>query len=64
MKKINRFELIKKLIQKEYKKKRPNATEMLAVIRKYDLMLHRSDGKRRSREVMTKAVAKAFKSLR
>ena len=62
--KISRMELIKKLIQKEYKKKRPNANEMLKVIRKYDLMLHRSDGKRRSREVMTKAVAKAYKSLR
>ena len=64
MKKINRFELIKKLIQKEYKKKRPNATEMLAVIRKYDLQRYRSDGKKRSREAMTKAVAKAYKSLR
>ena len=64
MKKINRFELIKKLIKKEYKKKRPNATEMLAVIRKYDLQRHRSDGKKRSREAMTKAVAKAYKSLR
>ena len=62
--KISRMELIKKLIHKEYKKKRPNANEMLKVIRKYDLMLHRSDGKRRSREVMTKAVAKAYKSLR
>ena len=61
--KINRMELIKRLINKEYKKKRPNAREMMAVIHKYDLQLHRSDGKRRSREVMTKAVAKAFKSL-
>ena len=61
--KINRMELIKRLINKEYKKKRPNAREMMAVIYKYDLQLHRSDGKRRSREVMTKAVAKAFKSL-
>ena len=64
MKKVNSFELIKKLIQKEYKKKRPNATEMLAVIRKYDLQRYRSDGKKRSREAMTKAVAKAYKSLR
>ena len=62
--KLSRVELIKKLIAKEYKKKRPNAEEMIAVIRKYDLQLHKSDGKRRSREAMTKAVAKAYSSLR
>ena len=62
--KISRWELIKKLIRKEYKKKRPNAKEMMEVINKYDLMKYRSDGKKRSREAMTKAVAKAYKSLR
>ena len=64
--KINRVELIKKLIRKEYKgkKKRPNAIDILGIIRKYDLQLHKSDGKRRSREAMTKAVAKAYSSLR
>ena len=61
--KVSRLDIIKKLIRKEYKDKRPNAKEMMEVIHKYDLQLHRSDGKRRSREVMTKAVAKAFKSL-
>ena len=61
--KLSRVELIKKLIAKEYKKKRPNAEQMMSVIRKYDLQLHRSDGKRRSKEAMTRAVAKAFKSL-
>ena len=61
--KISRWELIKKLIHKEYKKKRPNANEMLGVIRKYDLQRYRSDGKKRSREAMTKAIAKAYKSL-
>ena len=63
MRRINRYQLIRKLVQKEYKKKRPNATEMMAVINKYDLQLHKSDGRKRSREAMTKAVAKAFKSL-
>ena len=61
--KISRFELIQKLIRKEYKKKRPNAIQMMALIHKYDLQLHKSDGRKRSREAMTKAVAKAFKSL-
>ena len=61
--KVSRFELIKKLIRKEYKDKRPNAKEMMEVIHKYDLQKYRSDGKKRSREVMTKAIAKAVKSL-
>ena len=61
--KVSRFDIIKKLIRKEYKNKRPTAIEMLEVIRKYDLQKYRSDGKKRSREVMTKALAKAVKSL-
>ena len=61
--KVSRFDIIKKLIRKEYKNKRPTAIEMLAVINKYDLMRYRSDGKKRSREAMTKAIAKAYKSL-
>ena len=61
--KVSRFDIIKKLIRKEYKDKRPNAKEMMEVIHKYDLQQYRSDGKKRSREVMTKAIAKAVKSL-
>ena len=61
--KVSRFDVIKKLIRKEYKDKRPNAKEMMEVIHKYDLQQYRSDGKKRSREVMTKALAKAVKSL-
>ena len=61
--KVSRFGIIKKLIRKEYKDKRPNAKEMMEVIHKYDLQQYRSDGKKRSREVMTKALAKAVKSL-
>ena len=61
--KVSRFDIIKKLIKKEYKNKRPSSIEMLNVIRKYDLMRYRSDGKKRSREAMTKALAKAVKSL-
>ena len=61
--KVSRFDIIKKLIRKEYKDKRPNAKQMMEVIHKYDLQKYRSDGKKRSREVMTKAIAKAVKSL-
>ena len=61
--KVSRFDIIKKLIRKEYKDKRPNAKQMMEVIHKYDLQQYRSDGKKRSREVMTKAIAKAVKSL-
>ena len=61
--KVSRFDVIKKLIKREYKNKRPSSLEMLDVIRKYDLQRYRSDGKKRSREAMTKAIAKAYKSL-
>lgn len=63
--KVSRYELIRKLIRKEYKgkKKRPNAIDILGIIRKYDLQTHRSDGKKRSREAMKRAVAKAYNSL-
>ena len=61
--KVSRFDVIKKLIKREYKNKRPSSLEMLDVIRKYDLQRYRSDGKKRSREAMTKALAKAVKSL-
>ena len=61
--KVSRFDVIKKLIKREYKNKRPSSLEMLDVIRKYDLQRYRSDGKKRSREAMTKAIAKAVKSL-
>jgi len=61
--KVSRFDVIKKLIRKEYKKERPSSLQMLEVIRKYDLQRYTKDGKKRSREAMTRAIAKAFKSL-
>ena len=61
--KVSRFDIIKKLIRKEHKKERPTSHQMLEVIRKYDLQRYRSDVKKRSREAMTKAIAKAVKSL-
>ena len=61
--KVSRFDVIRKLIRKEYKDKRPNAIQMLAVINRYDLQKYTKDGKKRSREAMTKAIAKAVQSL-
>jgi uncharacterized protein YxeA len=61
--KVSRFDVIKKLIRKEYKKERPSSLQMLEVIRKYDLQRYTESGKKRSREAMTRAIAKAVKSL-
>jgi hypothetical protein len=37
---------------------------MLAVIKKYDLLKYNEQGKRRSKEVMKEAIAKAYAKLR
>ena len=42
---------------------RPAAQQQLEVIKKYELNLYTSDGKRRSKEVIGKAIAKVIKSL-
>ena len=60
---VSRFDVIKKLIRKEYKKERPTSAQQLEVIHKYDLQRYTKGGKKRSREAMTKAIAKAVKSL-
>ena len=61
--KVSRIEVIRKLCQKEYGAKRPTAKQQLAVIRKYELNLYTTDGKRRSKEVIGKAIAKVITSL-
>ena len=61
--KVSRFDVIKKLIRKEYKKERPTSAQQLEVIHKYDLQRNTKGGKKRSREAMTRAIAKAVKSL-
>ena len=62
--KVSRYELIRKLVRKEYKAKRPTAEQIVAVIRKYDLQSHKTDGKKRSREAMSREIAKALNSLK
>jgi hypothetical protein len=57
---VSRFKVIQMLVKKKYKAKRPTAIEMMEVIQEHDLSLYKSDGKKRSREVVGKAVAKAY----
>ena len=62
--KISRNRLIQKLVRKEYKSVRPTAEQINAVIHKYGLNKYTADGKKRSREVISKAMAKALNSLK
>jgi len=62
--KVSRVGVIRQLIRKEYGAVRPTAEKILAVIKKYELNLYTSDGKRRSREVLTKSMAKAVAKLK
>ena len=61
--KISRMGVIRQLVRKEYGAVRPTADKINAVIKKYGLNLYTEDGKRRSREVIGKHIAKVIKSL-
>ena len=61
--KVSRIEVIRRLCRKEYGAVRPTADKINAVIKKYGLNLYTEDGKRRSREVIGKNIAKVIKSL-
>jgi len=63
MKNISRVGLIRELVRKKYGKKRPTGAEIMMVIKEYDLQLHKSDGRKRSRGALTKSIAKAYKVL-
>ena len=60
---VSRYEIIKALIKKEYKSVRPTAIQILSVIKKYDLLTHKADGRKRSKEVMKEAVDNAYAKL-
>jgi hypothetical protein len=62
--KISRFQLIRKLVRKEYKSVRPTAIQINEVVWKYGLNRYTKDGKKRSREVISKHMAKALNSLK
>jgi hypothetical protein len=61
--KISRVELIQRLAHKEFGKRHSTAEELLIIIKKYNLQRYKKDGKRRNKEVLTRAVALAYKSL-
>ena len=62
--KVSRFGVIRKLVRKKYKKKHPTAIEILEVIHEHNLSLFTENGKKRNREAIGKAVAKAIKYLK
>ena len=62
--KVSRLKVIQKLVRKKYKSKRPTADQILQVIKEHDLQLHKSDGTKRNREVIGKAIAKALNRLK
>ena len=61
--KVSRIDVIKKLCVREYGAVRPTADQINLVIRKYGLNLYTEDGKRRSKEVIGKHIAKVIKSI-
>ena len=61
--KVSRLDVIRKLCVKEYGAVRPTAQQQLAVIKKYGLNLYTEDGKRRSKEVIAKHIAKVIESI-
>jgi len=62
--KISRVQLIQKLVRKRYKSKRPTAKQISEVIHAYKLNRYTADGKKRTREVISKHMAKALNSLK
>jgi len=61
--KISRIQLIQKLVRKRYKAKRPTAEQIKEIIHLHGLNRFTADGKRRSREVISKHMAKALNTL-
>ena len=64
MKKVSRLWIIRQLCRKEYGAKRPTAIQINAVIKKYGLNLYGSDGRKRTKEAIGKALSKAVALLK
>ena len=62
-KKISRMWVIRQLCQKKHGTVRPTAIQINTVIRDWDLNRYTIDGKKRSKEVLKQAMAKAYASL-
>ena len=61
---VSRIWVIRELCKKKYKSVRPTAVQIKEVIDEYDLNRYTADGKKRSKEVITEAMQKAYASLR
>ena len=62
--KISRLWVIRKLCQRHYRTAHPTAFQINNVIHKYGLNKYSADGKVRSKEVLTKNIAKAYAKLK
>ena len=63
-KKISRLWVIRKLCQKHYQTVHPTAAQINNVIHMHGLNKYSADGKVRSKEVLTKNIAKAYAKLK
>ena len=61
--KVSRMWVIRQLCKKHYDSVRPTASQINNVIHKYGLNKYSLDGKVRSKEVLTKNIAKAYAKL-
>ena len=62
-KKISRIWVIRQLCLKKFKTKRPTAIQIKTVIHENGLNRYTVDGKKRDKEVISKAMQKAYASL-
>ena len=62
-KKISRIWVIRQLCLKAYGAKRPTAKQITDVIHNHGLNRYTADGKKRDKEVILKAMQKAYASL-
>ncbi len=63
-KKISRIWVIRQLCLKKFKTKRPTAVQIKEVIDEHGLNRYTTDGKKRDKEVIAKAMQRAYASLR
>jgi len=61
--KISRMWVIREICKKKYKAVRPTAVQIKTVIDEYGLSRYTPDGKKRDKEVITKAMQKAYASI-
>ena len=62
--KVSRLWVIRQLCLKHFGAKRPTAKQISEVIHAYKLNRYTADGKKRTREVISKHMAKALNSLK